>query len=99
GLDPTRTDNHGALLLHHAAGLRSSSQRMLKNLIMRCRNAVKEKDENGSTPLHCAIAANHQEAAELLLNQGSDTDAQDCSGRTAWDLAELFGSFEIMKLL
>ncbi|ELU15141.1 hypothetical protein CAPTEDRAFT_131552, partial [Capitella teleta] len=97
-LDPTEPDCHGASLLHHAAG--SGSCKALERLIGHCgQHSVNNIDIYKSTPLHYAVAANQKETAEILMRSGSNKDARDCKGRTALDLAKLFGSENIMQLL
>ncbi|ELT93741.1 hypothetical protein CAPTEDRAFT_189661 [Capitella teleta] len=98
GLHPAEIDRHGASLLHHAAGTGSCGA--LEMLIKQCElHVLNSVDSFSSTPLHFAVAATQREATEILLKSEIDKNAKDCKGRTALDLAKLFGSENIMQLL
>ncbi|ELU04219.1 hypothetical protein CAPTEDRAFT_194284, partial [Capitella teleta] len=98
GLHPAEVDRHGASLLHYAAGTGSCGA--LEMLIKQCRHhALNSVDSFSSTPLHFAVAATQREATEILFKSEIDKNAKDCKGRTALDLAKLFGSENIMQLL
>jgi ankyrin repeat protein len=43
---------------------------------------INQKDEFGSTPLHCAVAQKNEAAARFLLEHGADVTAQARDGKT-----------------
>ncbi|ELT88071.1 hypothetical protein CAPTEDRAFT_136695, partial [Capitella teleta] len=98
GLDATQIDHRGASLLHHAAasGLCDVLQMLIDHPGTQ---SVNQTDKNESTPLHYAVAANCAETTQILLNNGSERNAKDCKGRTAWDLAKMFGFVNIMGMI
>ena len=58
---------------------------------------VNKKDEFGYTPLQKALANEHDEMAELLLNNGADTSIQDNDGNTALHYAYVWNMTDIAK--
>ena len=55
--------------------------------------SISTRDADGWTPLHCAIASHHYEAAEILIDMGADIDAQDFnSGASPASMFPLFNS-------
>jgi ankyrin repeat protein len=41
-----------------------------------------DDSRTGETPLHAAIAENHRDVTELLINKGANVNARNASGRT-----------------
>lgn len=60
---------------------------------------VNERDATGRTLLHWAIDNNHLEAAQLLINNGSDQRIKDKNGLSALELAERKHNQRILRLL
>jgi|GEM_PF-777012 len=57
------------------------------------------KDEDGNTPLHLAIKANHLQIAKLLIEKGADVNARDRYGWTPLHIAAGHGNLEVVQLL
>lgn len=60
---------------------------------------VNARDNYGMTPLHCAAAAGHEGAVQVLLAAGADIDIKDNEGRSPLDWARNLGHTEIAELL
>ena len=60
---------------------------------------VNAKDEVGATPLDCAIAKKHPDAAELLLELDADVSIQDNDGSTALQWAIEHGLPDVLQAL
>ena len=90
-----------AYLMHNfaKAQLNNASLNGDADLIKACiafKAPLNEKDKDGNTPLHNAIA--HKEASELLIRNGADISALNANGRTAFAEAKLKGNPEVIKL-
>lgn len=60
---------------------------------------VNARDDEQRTPLHCAIAACHEDVARLLIDRGTDLRAQDHQQQTALHLAARNGLADLARLL
>uniref|UniRef100_X1YWH6 Uncharacterized protein n=1 Tax=Capitella teleta TaxID=283909 RepID=X1YWH6_CAPTE len=98
GLNPTETDIHEASLIHHtaASGMFDALDFMLEQSGDECLNA---RDKDGSTPLHYAASVGRMKSCEILLKHGCKKSIRDNHGRTACDLAMLFGYVDVVELL
>ncbi|ELU08597.1 hypothetical protein CAPTEDRAFT_77651, partial [Capitella teleta] len=98
GFKVTERDNHGASVLHYAAG--TGMAEPLKTLLKAFKeDSVNEEDDLGSTPLHYAAFNNRTETTQLLLELGCKKDKKDHKGRTAGDLAIMLGYGDIAQML
>ncbi len=71
----TGKDADGKTWLHHVAG-RCDSGRVIQLLVEDRGFDVNARDKNGWTPLHVAVFENRVEAAEALLQQGAEVNAE-----------------------
>ncbi|CAE7471533.1 unnamed protein product [Symbiodinium sp. CCMP2456] len=62
-------------------------------------DAVKDEDEDGSTPLMIASEHGHMHIAQLLLEAGADTDLPDLAGGTALMRGAVRGHAPVVQLL
>ncbi|ELT93192.1 hypothetical protein CAPTEDRAFT_201414 [Capitella teleta] len=91
-------DHNEASVVHYTAGtIMIESLKLL--LEYYDEEMVNEEDIFGSTALHYSAFANNFETTRLLLEKGCNKEKKDCKGRTACDLAQLFGYGDIVKLL
>lgn len=60
---------------------------------------VNEKDKNGQTPLHLAVAKDNKETVLLLLAKGADVKASDNKGETPLSLALKRKNKDVLTLL
>lgn len=98
GTDPLRLDKRGCNGLHYSA--RASSDDAVKTILKYGADA-NGVDSNGWSPLHWASASGCGSAKVIktLLDAGSNKDLKDNQGRTALDLASLFGKDEDAAIL
>ncbi|MGV8118255.1 MAG: ankyrin repeat domain-containing protein [Candidatus Xenobiia bacterium LiM19] len=89
-------DNEGLTPLHMAA--REGYVPIVKLLTAK-KADVNGKDKTGSTPLLCAARENRIDAAKVLLHSGARIDMRDNEGKTAYNVAELLGNKDFMKIL
>jgi ankyrin repeat protein len=69
-------------------------------LLLNSNANVNEQNEKQKTPLMLAVLCGHVHVAETLLKHGrADTEATECSGRTALYLAASIGNVEVVKTL
>ena len=66
---------------------------------MRFKLKFKLKHDTGDAPLHIAAYRGHVEAAEILINQGSEVIIENNDGVTPLHTASLFGRTSVAKLL
>lgn len=92
-LSPTLRDVSLQAALNHPS--------QLKELLKRPEaHRFNERDEDGDrTPLHWAAARGHQKCVEALMAAGADVGIGDGQGRTAAELARVFGHDAIGFLL
>ena len=73
------------------------------NMLLEYGATVNVRNNDGRTPLHCALArcARSQavNVARLLLGQGADAETRDINGSTALHLSSSMGSLEATMLL
>lgn len=82
--DHKYTDHHDEIkgtLLHKAIIYSEDCQ--LISLLLKSGIDVNTKDEEGKTPLICAVRSSHPSIIKLLLSHGADVNATDNFGRTA----------------
>lgn len=60
---------------------------------------INVRDQNGSVPLHYAVASNHLEIVQLLLLYQANPNAQNNAGQTALHISAENGSEEMIKIL
>jgi ankyrin repeat protein len=93
-----RADHHGAAddTVLHTAGRYADNEEIVRLLLDRgadallaCRCGDGDSREEGYTPLHSAVRAQHHPIVDLLVARGADTDAFSAAGR---GLADWFGT-------
>ncbi|ELT88240.1 hypothetical protein CAPTEDRAFT_143498, partial [Capitella teleta] len=98
GLNPTETDIHAASLIHYTST--SEMFDALDFLLKQCGDeCINGRDKNGSTPLHYAASVGRTKSCEILLKHGCKKSIKDNQGRTACDLAMMFGYVDVVELL
>jgi hypothetical protein len=99
GTSLKRRDRRRRCLLHIIAGqgwgqlleiVANCSQKQLRPFDLR--------DDHGATPLHYAAYSNSPETVTVLLRQGCNVNVKDKAGRTALDIARLFGFASVERL-
>ncbi|ELT91296.1 hypothetical protein CAPTEDRAFT_145619, partial [Capitella teleta] len=98
GADPNIKDNEAWSPLHYvsASEMFDALDFMLEQSGDECLNA---RDKDGSTPLHYAASVGRMKSCEILLKHGCKKSIRDNHGRTACDLAMLFGYVDVVELL
>ena len=76
----------------------SGDARKIKKLIGE-KVDVNTQDEQGRTPLSCAIWNGNEEVARLILEAGADLELKDKNDQTSLHLASYLGEVEIVELL
>ncbi|ELU01847.1 hypothetical protein CAPTEDRAFT_191268 [Capitella teleta] len=98
GLNPTETDINEASLIHHTAASEMSDA--LDFMLKQCGDAcLNGRDKDGSTPLHYAASVGRTKSCKILLKHGCKKSIRDNHGRTACDLAMLFGYVDVVDLV
>ena len=90
---------HRKNILHHAAANNTAKEfkaLFAQTLDVSLRDA---KDNNGFTPLHCAIHFWRTGNAKLLIDRGADLNTQDNEGYTPLHLAAWQGMKELARFL
>ena len=86
GADIAATDENDRLPLHWAANW--ASPPVIRTLIASgARDQVNARDCTGRTPLHMAVRNAYPEVVHLLLDEGSEIDAQNVLGLTPLHVA------------
>lgn len=65
--------------------------RLVAELIKKCPLGINARSPTGWTVLHAAARKGHWAVLCILLDQGSDIQIKDQSGRTPFDIARLYG--------
>ena len=68
-------------------------------LLVESKCDIDQPDLEGTTPLHGSVMVGTINSCKLLVEAGSDTNAQDKMGRKPRDLAKEFGFVDIMNYL
>ncbi|KAK8565334.1 hypothetical protein V6N13_020455 [Hibiscus sabdariffa] len=89
------SSGHNAL---HVAALGGRTH-VLKYLIGELKLDVNVKDDEGDTPLHCAIQRNHFPTAVYLIDNGANLNAINNEGATALHIAAMEGPKKLLQLL
>ncbi|KAK7078507.1 hypothetical protein SK128_022823 [Halocaridina rubra] len=86
GANRRKLDQEGRIPLHNAAT--AGSAKLIKVLVdKRSTETLNMKDNEGRTPLHCAVlGARSLEAVSVLLQLGCTIDARDAQGHTPMHL-------------
>ena len=71
----------------------------VQNHIQKENYDINEKDENGSTPLHCSSENGHHEIVKYLLEIGANPEMKDKKGRTPLHLASQNGHKKVVDIL
>lgn len=98
GSDPLLTDQRGCNCLHYAA--RANNLDVLRTIDRQDVN-ISMTDRQGWTPLHWGAASSQasSQVVKFLLDQGCDRHLRDQEGRTALDLAVIFGKSALVAIL
>lgn len=88
-------------VLYKKEALTEADWNKVKELIESNPDLAKEKDGNGFTPLHYAVAYNgNKDIIELLLKSGASMEAKDNKyGHTPLHTAAFWGNIEMLELL
>lgn len=68
-------------------------------LLLKRRNDINSRTNEGETPLHVAAALGYEEILELLINKGADVNARDKYGQTALHKAAVLTIAGPVKIL
>ncbi|KAG2458031.1 ANKR7 protein, partial [Polypterus senegalus] len=81
GADPGIVNHHGDSVMHHAAMMADIP--LVERLIeyYKVINNISFQNKDHFTPLHLAVARNHDETAEFLLEMGANENAQSLCKR------------------
>ncbi|XVE73007.1 hypothetical protein DITRI_Ditri11bG0083600 [Diplodiscus trichospermus] len=90
-------DDEGRAALHVAAF--GGRTRILKYLIDDLNLDINVTDDEGNTPLHCAIQRKHFPAASYLLDKGANMNSMNAEGLTVLHCAALQGPKKLLQLL
>ncbi|XP_039610088.1 POTE ankyrin domain family member B-like [Polypterus senegalus] len=99
GADPGIVNHHGDSVMHHAAMMADIP--LVERLIeyYKVINNISFQNKDHFTPLHLAVARNHDETAEFLLEMGANENAQSLCKRTPMMLAATYGYPKMVRLL
>ena len=97
-LDLNAKDGDGRTALHIACGLGNSGEAIV-DVLLRAGADPAVTDDDGSLPLHIAVANGLARCTRLLLEMGSSAGAVNVAGDTPLHIAALAGHSEIMRLL
>ena len=96
GADPNRSVSNGFTPLMIAAA--NSHLEMLRLLLGRGAALDAAQPGTGRTAFHIACFNNRSDAAEAMIEAGSDVDLKDCNGETGFELAERQGHAAFREL-
>ncbi|CAL4969321.1 unnamed protein product [Urochloa decumbens] len=94
-VEAARLDGVGALHVAAVAGSLEVCSYMVEGL----RVGVDPVDDEGRTPLFCAIEGENVEVVKYLLNHGANQDKADHEGQTPLHSAAAIGDCEMVELL
>ncbi|XP_028646653.2 ankyrin repeat domain-containing protein 7-like [Erpetoichthys calabaricus] len=99
GADPGIVNHHGDSVMHHAAMMADIP--LVERLIeyYKVINNISFQNKDLFTPLHLAVARNHDETAEFLLEMGANENSQSLCKRTPLMLAATYGYPKMVRLL
>lgn len=73
---------------------------VMRELVGRCSlDDVNAKNDAGNTPLHKAANSGHSEIVKILLESGADTRAKNNEDKTPADIAQKYGSHDIVQCI
>jgi ankyrin repeat protein len=78
---------------------RDRANSMDNSFTKRAADSLRQRDENGQTPLHIAVTTGAFNVVRFLLENKIDVTIRDRLGRTALDLAARNGSYAMIELV
>lgn len=61
-------------------------------------DVINKRDNNGKTPLHCAIENERQDVASMLVKYGADTDIMNINGKVTKWIPDMSGGGKKIKI-
>jgi ankyrin repeat protein len=98
GTDLSARANLGHTLLHKAAGTGKGGKDVVQYLLQAGAD-LRIWDEDGCTPVHCAIAFDNADLVHIFLANGIQPNFADPDGRTLLHYAVLVESYECVEFL
>tara|TARA_B110000902_G_scaffold236643_1_gene282959 strand:- start:1092 stop:1457 length:366 start_codon:yes stop_codon:yes gene_type:complete len=95
-------DENNCNLLHNMIG--GSEIPVIKKLLNiamkkgQLEDIINKKNNNGKTPLHCAIENKRQDVAALLVKHGADTNIMDINGKVSKWVPDMSGGGRKIKI-